>query len=315
MSADKRFTSIMVPLDGSDLAEQALPLATSLARDAGVSLHLVAVQEPVTVPFASEFPAQVVELNTEMRNRLSDYLTRMAEQARQRGAPVVKTALMDGLAAGVLRQYIQTENIALVVMTTHGRGGFNRFWLGSVTDRLLRTAGVPILVLKPDRIPERLSCRRIVMALDGDIEQEVLDAGLGLLTVMPQATLVLTRVVEPPIPVVTRMAVHPAPFGADWIERHEIEAGNYLARLADRLRGPGRTIETQTLVGEPVADQILGLAHASGAGLVVLGTHGSRGVERLLLGSVADKVIRTSDVPVLVAPIHRTAATRQQAAA
>jgi nucleotide-binding universal stress UspA family protein len=315
MSTDKRFTSIMVPLDGSDLAERALPVAASLARDAGASLHLVAVHEPLTIPFASEFPAQVVELNAELRNRLSDYLTRMTEQARQDGAPVVKAALLDGIAAGVLRQYIQIENIGLVVMTTHGRGGLNRFWLGSVTDRLLRTAGVPILVLKPDRIPEKISCRRIVLALDGEIEQEVVDAGLSLLHVMPQATLVLARIVEPPIPVVTRMAVQPAPFGPDWTERHETQARNYLDRLADRLRGPGRAIETQTLMGHPVAEQILGLAHTIGAGLVVLGTHGSRGFERLLLGSVADKVIRTSDVPVLVAPIHRPGASRHQAAA
>jgi nucleotide-binding universal stress UspA family protein len=311
MTVDKRFTSIMVPLDGSDLAERALPVAAGLAREAGVSLHLVAAQEPLTVPLAAEFPAMVVELNEEMRNHLSDYLTRMAGQARQRGAPVVKPALLDGIAARALRQYIQTENIGLVVMTSHGRGGLNRLWLGSVTDRLLRTAGVPILVLKPDRIPETLSCRRIVMALDGEIEQEVLDAGLSLLHVMPDATLLLTRIVEPPVPFITRMAVQPARFGADWIERHEIEARNYLARLADRLRTTGRAVETQTLVGHPVAEKLMALAHAAEADLVVLGTHGSRGVERVLLGSVADKVIRTSDLPVLVAPVHRAGERKQ----
>jgi nucleotide-binding universal stress UspA family protein len=177
-----------------------------------------------------------------------------------------------------------------------------------VADRLLRTAGAPILLLKAHRMPETLSCRRILLALDGDIEEEVLGASLALLRLMPQAALMLTRIVEPPVPGLTRLAVLPAHFGSDWTERHEVEARNYLARLVKRLGDIGHPVETQVMVGHPVADQIVSLAHAIGADLVVLGTHGSRGVERLLLGSVADKVIRQADLPLLIAPVHRSAA-------
>lgn len=315
MSSNPGFSSILLPLDGSELAEQALTVAAGLARDAGVVLHIVAVHEPVSVPYAAEFPVQLVAFDAETRKGLETYLARVANLARTQGAPDVRTALLDGLAAHELRQYIQDGRIGLVVMTSHGRGGLGRLWLGSVTDRLLRTAGVPILVLKPNGKPRLLSCRRILLALDGEIEQEVVEAGLGLQTLMPGASLLLTRIVEPPAPGLTRLAVQSAAFAADWTERHETEATNYLARLAERIRTPTCKVETHTLVGHPVAAKIIALALAAKADLVVIGTHGFRGVERLLLGSVADKIIRISDLPVLVVPVHRPAAARRVAAA
>ena len=308
MSASRRFKSILVPLDGSELAERALSVGAALAGKAGASLHLVSVQEPLTsLPFAAELPATALEIQDVWRRQLSEYLTSAVFIAQAGGAPAVRSGVLDGLAAQKLAEYILTESIGLVVMTTHGRGGLKRLWLGSVADRLLRTAGVPMLLLHPGATPERTSFRRVLVALDGDIEQEVVDAALGILELMPEAALMLTRVVEPPIPGLTRLAVQPAPFGSDWTERHEVEARSYLARLAERLRSPGRSIDTQVLVGRPVPDQLLALAHAIGADLVVLGTHGARGVERVLLGSVADKVIRMSDLPLLVAPVHHQA--------
>lgn len=307
MSEGLRLNSILVPLDSSVLAEHALPTGAMLAAKAGAALHLVSVQEPLVTPYGMEFPALFLELRDEQREHLAQYLARASEAALRADAPTVRTALLDGIVARELGRYIQTEGIDLVVMTTHGRGGINRLWLGSVADRLLRTVRTPMLLLRPTDGGVPLSCRRILVALDGEIEEEVLDAALGLAALLPPATLVLTRIVEPPVPVVTRLAVRPARFGADWTERHEIEARNYLARLAERLRAPGRIIETQVLVGRPVAEEIVSLAHAIDADLIVMGTHGARGFERLLLGSVADKTTRISDVPLLIAPVRRLA--------
>jgi nucleotide-binding universal stress UspA family protein len=77
----------------------------------------------------------------------------------------------------------------------------------------------------------------------------------------------------------------------------------YLAPLADRLRAHGLNAETKVVVGAPVAAEILELARSERADLIAMGTHGRRGLERLVLGSVADKIVRASDVPVLVTPV------------
>lgn len=301
------FKSILVPLDGSELAERALPVGTMLAGRGGIPLHLVSVSEPlIAIPNAVEFPDSILHLQAALREQLSQYHSRVVASARKDGAPVIRTAMLDGMAAPTLGRYILDQSIGLVVMTTHGRGGLNRLWLGSVADRLLRTAGVPMLLLRSPDQPQPFTVRRMLVALDGEIEQEVLGAALGLLGMMPEASVMLTRIVEPPVPGLTRLAVRPAPFGSDWVQRHEIEARNYLAGLTERLRPQVHAIDFQVLVGRPVADQILGLARAIGADLVVLGTHGARGVERLLLGSIADKTIRISELPLLVAPVRRS---------
>jgi nucleotide-binding universal stress UspA family protein len=112
----------------------------------------------------------------------------------------------------------------------------------------------------------------------------------------------LTRVVEPAVPVLSDLAARPARLPPDWNARREVDARNYLARLADRLSTRGWDVSWEVLVGRGVAAEVLALADAIRADAIVVGTHGARGVERLLLGSVADKIVRGSKVPVLVAP-------------
>jgi nucleotide-binding universal stress UspA family protein len=150
-----------------------------------------------------------------------------------------------------------------------------------------------------------LEYRRILIALDGEIESEVVDAALALSELLPVTpSLELLRVVEPAVPVLTRLAVQPVHFGADWTQRRETEARTYLAHVADRLRARGIDAAIQVLVGRPVYQQILRYGGAA-ADLIVLGTHGAHGLERLALGSVADKVIRQGDLPLLIAPVRR----------
>jgi nucleotide-binding universal stress UspA family protein len=112
------------------------------------------------------------------------------------------------------------------------------------------------------------------------------------------------------IPILTPLAARPAHLGPHENERREIEARNYLAAITDRLQGEGLRVTPQVLVGRGIADQVLELAYALGADCIVVGTHGLRGAERVLIGSVADRIVHGADVPVLVsptrAPVSRT---------
>jgi nucleotide-binding universal stress UspA family protein len=106
---------------------------------------------------------------------------------------------------------------------------------------------------------------------------------------------------------ITRMAVYPARLPPDWQERQEKSAHSYLQRLALAMRARGMEAKAQIFSARGAAEQIAECARGLGADLIVVGTHGAHGMERMLLGSVADKVIRAAEQAVLVVPTHREA--------
>jgi nucleotide-binding universal stress UspA family protein len=121
----------------------------------------------------------------------------------------------------------------------------------------------------------------------------------------PDARFTLVQVVEPPVALITRMAMQPAKMRPHWRELQENCARSYLERVGKTMRARGLNVSTQMISAGGIGEQILGLAHAIGADLIVVGTHGARGVERMLLGSVADKVIRGATQAVLVVPTQK----------
>jgi nucleotide-binding universal stress UspA family protein len=269
-------------------------------------LHLVSVHEPMPpLGLPPDFPVEMANLEREWRQTLEEHLETAARGVEPSlPTPVVRSVLA-GEAASTLRAYVESHAVDLVVMTTHGRGGLSRMWLGSVADRMLRQVQVPLLLLHPRELPQPTAFHRILLALDGVIEEPVVEAAMTLGRMVPDVRYVATRVVEPLLPVLSGLAARPRHLPPDWNELHETEARNYLARLTDRLRAGGVDATSQVLVGRGVAEQVIRLADAVAADCIVTGTHGARGMERLLLGSVADKIVRGAKVPVLVAPVRR----------
>jgi nucleotide-binding universal stress UspA family protein len=297
--------AILVPLDGSEIAEQALPVAASMARKSGATLHLVSVHEPVPlVGMPPGYPVVALDLEHEVHANLTAYLESVAAMARATLPTSVLTSVLTGGPAAALCDYAASHAVHLVVMTTHGRGGPSRWWLGSVADRMLRRLDVPVLLLHPSEIPQPTEFHRLVLALDGHGEEPVIEAAIALGGRAPGTRYVLTRVVEPEIPMVSRLAARPGHLPPDWDQRRESEAQMYLCRLTDRLHTAGLDATSQVLVGRGVAAQVLELADAIRADCIVAGTHGPRGMERMLLGSVADKIVRGAKVPVLVTPVR-----------
>jgi nucleotide-binding universal stress UspA family protein len=294
---------VLVPLDGSELAEQALSVGAAHARRTGATLHLVSVHEPVLrAAMPPDYPMPVPEMESEAHQERVRYLETVATSTRVAlPTPVVATVVTGGPAES-LCEYVETHPVGLVVMTTHGRGGLSRLWLGSVADRILRHLAVPLLLLHPDEAPQTTEFHHLLIALDGEIEEPVLSAVELLRRDGTRLRCTLTRVVEPALPVLSGLAARPAHLPPDWNARREAEARAYLGQLADRLGGRGWDVSWEVLVGRGVAGRLLELARTIRPDAIVVGTHGARGLERLLLGSVADKIVRGSRVPVLVAP-------------
>ena len=299
---------ILVPLDGSSIAEQALPVAGTIAHRAGRMVHLASVLHRPMMVFVGDPEAPIPDpgLEAELRRQYSEYLKSSAEALETTHGVEVKYALLEGTAAQSLAEYARLKRIGMIVMTTHGHGGIQRLWLGSVADRLLRRVKAPVLLLRPLKGSFQTEFRRVLIALDGLCEGEkILEPGIELGSLSPDCRFFLIQVVEPPVSLITRLAMQPGQMRPHWRELQENSARTYLDRVAGRMRARGLQVDTRLVCEHGIGEQILSLAGSIGADLLVVGTHGARGVERMLLGSVADKVIRGSSAPVLVVPTRQ----------
>ncbi|HET6900348.1 MAG TPA: universal stress protein [Vicinamibacteria bacterium] len=288
---------ILVPLDGSDLAERALAVAAVLARRHGSALRLVHVHLPLaTDPIHVEgLPVIDEHLHSLRRDHEKTYL----ERARDRLAAGVSTsvALLDGAPAAALADEARTRGAALIVMTTHGRGGIERALLGSVADQLVRISPVPMLLVRDGAGGVSSHFRRIVVPLDGSpLSERILQHALYLAQDDPPAELVLVNIVQPP-PRGTWAGQ--APLGGNTAPQEE-NARRYLDGVARRLTDAGARVQASVLVAWDVASAVLNFARDETADVIALATHGRSELKRLALGSVADRVVRGTTTPVLV---------------
>lgn len=308
--------SILVPLDGSTFGEHALPLAASLARKANGVLHLVHVHQ--VVPPATVAGVAIMDsLDIHLRQDEQAYLADVARRVGEAGPISVKTALIDGEVGSAISEFAGRISADLVVVSTHGRGALGRFWLGSVTDDLVHELSRPLLMVHPQEgrpdLARKVELKNIIVALDGTSHAEkILDAAM-LLGEVDGAAFTLVRVVQP----VLRPSYLPEGTGIMGLthtvleqvqtlqKQQQNDAQAYLDTVAPRLTSRGCRVQTRVVVDEQPALGILLEAQARNADLVALETHARRGLARLFLGSVADKVIRGSGLSVLIAHPHK----------
>jgi nucleotide-binding universal stress UspA family protein len=188
----------------------------------------------------------------------------------------------------------------LVVMTTHGRGPVSRFWLGSVADQLVHRLPMPLLLLRTrEEAPEgEPTFRNVLIALDGTPTAEQILEPAGSLVKLTGASCTLLRVVPPPPPATGIPG--PAVVETTPADKQRSEAYTYLKRIAASLREKGIPVQTRIIAHAHAATAILEEAATGAYDLLALETHGRRGLPRLFLGSVADKIVRGTSVPVLV---------------
>jgi len=289
--------SILVPLDGSAFGEHALPFALSLARRAGAQLHLAHVHVP-PAPILAE--ANDGELRTSERM----YLDGLVQRVEARWDVPITTMLLDGPVAPTLHVYTIACQADLVVMTTHGRGALSRFWLGSIADTVIRQASVPVLLIRPQEQPLDIvhepAVKRILIPLDGSALAEQMLTHATALGRLVQAEYTLLQAIEP-IYVGYGTELYGVGVNVPGMEQLRIEAQEYLDRLAAQLRADGLRVQTAIVI-DLAGSAILTYAEEHAVDLIALATHGRSGLARLLMGGVADKVIRGASVPVL---LHR----------
>lgn len=292
---------VLVPLDGSRFAEFALSPALEIARRAEARLELLTVTDPAPiVPGADDRPFWTEE-------RAGRYLEELGTALRADWDGALQRSLRSGQPAAAIQARAREASADLVVLSSHGRGPFSRFWLGSVADALVRRVECPVLVVRPveghePRPDDPFRAERILVPVDGsEVSRAVIEPAVELGALFGARLHLVTCV--PTLPVGSRV-VHPylsRPSRLDDARlRDEIrERRERMEALARRLRA--RDVETEVSVvrGEGVADGILRAAQEWDADLVAMGTRGRGGLRRTMLGSVADKVIRAASPPVL----------------
>jgi len=296
--------SILVPLDGSAFSEQALPWAACLSKVAGAHLELVRVHDPVPPwTIATEGAVAATAVDPSIRDAEEQYMANCAARLEEGGFTGVTRQLLDGDVVEQIASHAEDNAFGLVVLATHGRGALSRLWLGSVSDALVRRLTVPVLLIRPTEgtaIPPAERFRKVLVALDGSTESESA-IGPALALVDPkQCEVVLLRVV-PPVPIAGEAGMGSAlPLDDTLTDSLTAQAEAYLGSVAGRIRSPAIKVATRVVVEPGVAQAILHEATLADAELLALATHGARGLRRMVLGSVADKVLRGADRPVLL---------------
>jgi nucleotide-binding universal stress UspA family protein len=298
------FRAILVPLDGSPLAEQAVPLASHIAQRAASKLRLVLVHQRPSAPIDAVASKLFISIELATRKSERGYLRGIQAKLRAGGTRLSSAVTLTGAPGPALAQYVRELGIDLVVMATHGHGGIRRAWLGSVADYLVRNSEVPVLLMRPGEdgaAPERApGMGQVLVPLDGStLAEEALDAAAELARLW-DTELTLVQVVPPVLLPIDRMMPLPPSYDEELTAIGRKRAQDYLDDVVEHMRARGLRATGIAVVGWNTVDSILDLAQPERIGIVVLATHGRGGLRRLAFGSVADKLVRGAEVPVLV---------------
>lgn len=296
------YSQIVVPLDGSKFAEAALPLALTLSRKTGATVHLVTVIEPVPAFAYEEWESAAEEWTRE-------YHTKLVAQLAPHAGGAVEAALLSGHVVDALQREVSARNADLVVMASHGRGAISRIWLGSVADRFVRQADRPVLLVRPEEnesdrpsIDAEYRFDNLLVPLDGsELSESALEHAVEFGELFGSAYH-LTRIVAYPVELASPYLPHTAQMNQKLVEDAKEGAAKYLEDRAERLRRRGLRVTTAVTVDGQAGHGILTERDEVQADGIAMATHGRKGLSRALLGSTADKVLRGAHVPLL---LHR----------
>jgi nucleotide-binding universal stress UspA family protein len=338
------FTKVLVPLDGSDLAEGILPYVSVLAKGLGFPLVLLSVIDPNTIELPERFridgPQDQADYLVETAGRFRDTRSsaerkvqghhlherggpyasqlydRVGSDAKRRLEEVTKRLSADdvrveslvgfGHAAEEIVEVAEREGCDLIAMSTRGRGALARGILGSVTDKVIHSSHVPILAITPEKAEEYWR--------DGVTMSKIivpLDGSPLAESVLPYVEHLARKM---SLEVILARAVHvgatyyadgfPGAGAVDLEKEIRGAATEYLKEVARRLRGKGLTVQWKLLSGHP-GTTIVDLAQETPQDVIAVATHGRSGVTRWVLGSVAEALVRSAGDPVLVIPPER----------
>ena len=295
------YKKILVPLDGSSVAEQVLPYARLLARGLDVPVALLGIVDATELASAmSKEKAQYFDATTEDSVRRSrDYLKKIA-QTFPRGN--VSFAVEKGRAEEVIIAKADADKQTLITMATHGRSGLDRWLLGSVAEKVLRGSANPLLLIRARaeaKTEGEMTLKSVVVPLDGsEVAESILPEVIEIAKKLNIQT-VLFRACH--VPYSAFGGGHSQyPLINELLGGIKAEAREYLEKETAELKKRGFEKVSYVLQEGIGADEIISFGQRTPDNMIAMCTHGWSGVKRWVLGSVTETVVRHSGDPVLV---------------
>jgi nucleotide-binding universal stress UspA family protein len=284
------YKRLLVPLDGSELAERAMPYAQTIAKTMGSEITLF------TVSIAS-----VEQLDRPMKAYLELKVKELQAQGIKASSSVAYGTVPDEIVG-----FADRNNIDLIIISTHGYSGIKRWVLGSVARKVLYGTSVQVLLIK-SKAPKisRVELKKLMLPLDGSSFSESPIPFINQLTKDTRSEIFLTVVCEPPL--VPSYGDHP--INPTW-EKHRDEvwleakkqAAEYLKKMEAVLKKQGMKVRSQVIAGElgRVAEALLQAADKDKIDLITMATHGRSSVSRWVYGGTANRIVEQSIQPVLL---------------
>ena len=295
------YTKILVPLDGSALAEQVLPYVRTLAVELKIPVELMGVVD-------------MAELGSHISAEKGRYLDTLIEDSVRDCAEYLKGivqtfshvnvsfAVEKGSAAEVIIAKAVADKETLITMATHGRSGINRWLLGSVAEKVLRGSANPMLMVRAKaeaKAEGAATLKSILVPLDGsEVAESVLPAALEIAKKL-NIEIVLFRAFNVPYTVFGAVRDH-LPVVDELLGGIKAEARDYLEKKTEELKKQGANKISYVLNQGISADQIISLGRKTPDNLIAMCTHGWSGVKGWVLGGITETVVRHSGDPVLI---------------
>lgn len=288
-----RWSRLLVPVDFSTQSRQAVKFAGTLARDMGGKLDLVFVVEPIPHYSGLEY-TPVAHDSAEIAQEARDELRRMAQKEIPADVPVT-VIVRRGKGPAEIATTATQRKTSLIIIPTHGYSGVQRALLGSTTEQVIRRAPCAVLTLRSRTTPkEGLALRRILAPVDfSEGSQRALEYAAAFAQRKGAELVVFHTVLSMPPP--RRMAAF-----ARGVQLETLKyAREDLATLVEEVVPTGVARRTELIAGIP-REEIVRAAIRWKTDLITMGTHGRRGLERWVMGSTAEQVVRHAPCPVLV---------------
>ncbi len=297
------FTNILVPLDGSKLAETAFNPAESLARsmNAGITLlHIIEKDAPKSI-HSDHHLSQVIEAEAYLKNIAESNIDKQINIQTH-----VHTAEVKDVAKSIIQHASEEYSPDLIVMCAHGQGGFRDFVFGNIAQQVIAGGQTPVLMLQPQNAkPETYTIKKIIVPLDGESKHDLsleyakniakaFDSEIYLLTVIPT----LGTLTGPEAAISSMLPTTSSVF----FDILEEEAKGHLQQHLNDFLGEGYKTDAEIGRGDP-ADVILSTASRVNADLILMSTHRKTGMEAFWARSVAPGVIKRTQIPLLLIPL------------
>ncbi len=282
---------ILVPLDGSDLAELALPYAEELANAFKSEVILLHVNEPAESHYRHMHELYMQEVADRMKERI------------RKVSPVV----VSGKSADEIISYAEKNDVGLIIITSHGRSGIMSWATGSIASKLLQAAAVPLLMVraaKPRQEAQRpVLLNRILLPLDGSEAGGAAVEYVGELMSRFESEVILFGVVSSGRHIRSVGGLDYISYPEEQVAMFKKEAEGYLDGVYRKLKRRKGTVKVALKVGDKVGDvgqEIIKFAEEEGVNLIAISSHGHSGIKKWVFGSIANKVVQDSKAPVLV---------------